>query len=207
MANLSIDKGLNLIVTIDRADGTQVYCHCTPISEAVFRKYYKILGAVYGQLLNSQGSLAGGRYAHYLLEDYAKEIYPDENDPKQAALTLDIKTGLLDEINRLTNVVYFDTEKNVWTSDPVPVARKKGVITDHELSEIVGEICFFSVVSAAAPAKMFRIMMNFNLTANEQALTSLKPMEYAATLRTSIKPADTGTSQTLPATDQLSIPS
>src|SRR6266566_2751167 len=70
---MQISRNLNLIAPLDTERGT-VYIHSTPISRAIFEKYYKVLSKTYSALYTdgyAHAAISGPRIAAMLLKDTA----------------------------------------------------------------------------------------------------------------------------------------
>jgi hypothetical protein len=72
---MQIDEQLNLIVPVDRANGTTVWIHASPISREVFQKYWLVLSKAFsGMYAEGLGSIAGPRIAALMLRRVAEEM-------------------------------------------------------------------------------------------------------------------------------------
>ena len=68
---VSIDKRLNLVVPIDRDDGTILYVHSTPLPRPVFERYVRVIAKTFAEIVTGGYSAAAGpRIAALLLNLY-----------------------------------------------------------------------------------------------------------------------------------------
>lgn len=140
---MRIDRKLNLIVPIVREAGATpaLYVHATPISREVFETYFVVMSQAFSAI-NGQGigGITGARVAHLMLERIAKASNEWEGPEG-------IKIGLMAEIRRLANVVAPDP-KGGWTTLPLQNAIDDELIDADEVSEVMGQIVFFTLASA-----------------------------------------------------------
>ena len=169
---MRLDKALNLVIPIDNDDG-RIYVHSTPVSREVFEKYFlaisKTFAAIYSEGLNV---LAGPRVAALMLRQVSKD--------------LDIDTGLIDEIRRLSNVIV--------AGKPVPleVALNQGVLSAEDYHEAEGMIVFFICVSAMHKRSLVASILAEMCGLWASGTTLSNCTEYANSLPTSIETASSG---------------
>jgi hypothetical protein len=133
-----IDKRLNLVIPVERADGFKVFVHATPVSSDLFEVYWEPVSKAFANIYSGGYSVvAGPRIAAKMLRKVSTEmgVWEGQNGVQQ---------GLVAEIHRLTNV--FAPGKRGWEMVPFDEAKKTHLDSD-EASEIEGALCFFTVAS------------------------------------------------------------
>ena len=61
---MHINRKLNLVIPIERADGSQIFTHSTPISAEVFDKYFLVIAKTFSAIYSEGlGPLGGPRVA------------------------------------------------------------------------------------------------------------------------------------------------
>lgn len=137
---MRINRNLNLVVPIERADGSQVFVHSTPISSDVFDAYFlpiaKTFSAIYSEGL---GVISGPRIADKLLRKISTDMGIWEGPGG-------VQAGLVAEIRRLTNV--FVPGKRGWEMVPFDDAKAAHTIEPDDAVEIEAALTFFTLVSA-----------------------------------------------------------
>lgn len=128
---MKINRQLNLVITLD--DG---FIHCTPISREVFERYFKIIGRAFKEMMEQFGATAGPRLAYLTLKSVAEA----SNDWD------DVRSGLINEMVRLSNVLQKTSDAG-WKMVPLDSLLTRGEIDADSISEILGELTFFTCVS------------------------------------------------------------
>jgi len=164
-----------------------VYIHSTSISRSVFEQFYLELGKVFSQCFDSINQ------AHLALS--APQLaYPALKALAIKAGTWDgaggVKFGLVNEIIRLTNVM-FSGEKG-WETIPFDIAVKRGVLNEDEEAEALSSLIFFTAISKVAPKDLKNSFLEMAGALRNWDLTSLDSMEYRNGLPISTKIDDTG---------------
>lgn len=176
---MRIDRKLNLVLPLERADGT-IYVHATPISREVFEASFllvsKTFAEIYTQGLNST---VGPRVAAMLLA----KIAADMGAPEAAA-------GLMNEIRRLANVIAPGPQG--WTTLPLQSALTEGLIGDDDAAEVENAIVFFTVASAIHRKAVLKPILQGAAELWGGQIESLNCTEYANGLSTSMPGANTG---------------
>ena len=131
---MRIDKKLNLIVPISLENGETVYCHSMPILKETFQRYSLVIAATFSKLLVNGLQSMGARIAAFALQEIAEEMGRWEG-------VHGVKEGLLNEIDRLTNVLAMGS--NGWESIPVETAISRGALDAEDYEEAKQKIVFF----------------------------------------------------------------
>lgn len=132
---MKINRALNLVIPIDGGG----YVHATPISREVFEQYFLVISKTFANIFSQGlGAIAGPRVAYLMLKKTAEDmgVWSGNNG---------VANGLINEIVRLSNVVYPD--ENGWKTLPLHTAVMKEVIDEDTFREIEGELVFFTCVS------------------------------------------------------------
>lgn len=135
---MKIDKKLNLVVPVESDEGN-AYFHSTPIQRETFQRYHFVMCAAFTRLLNAGMELTGAKVAAMTLEEVAKEMGKWDG-------AIGVEKGLMNEIERLTNVVALSDEG--WGPMPVSDAIKRDLIDEDDWWEAKQRIVFFTLVCA-----------------------------------------------------------
>jgi len=134
---MKIDRKLNLVIPIDREDGSRLYVHSSPISMAVFESYYLVMAKTFSSIYNEGlGVTAGPRIAALVLKRVADNMGVWEGETG-------VRNGLVNEMRRLTNVI--TPSENGWQTIPFKEAIDRGLIDEDEVSEVENALTFFTV--------------------------------------------------------------
>jgi len=174
---MRINQKLNLVVPFITGDDKTIYIHSSPISRDLFEQFYSELGAVF------TNCMSGMNEAHLALS--APQLaYPALKSITKKNGTWDgVKFGLVNEIIRLTNVL-FAGEKG-WESLPLEVAKKQGILDDNEESEVLSDLIFFIAISSVAPKQFRQAFLAAAGSIRNWDFTSSNSMEYMSGLQTS----------------------
>jgi hypothetical protein len=195
-----INEAMNLVVPvvsdqiIEKIDGkdtpvtsVRIWAHHAPISRAVFEANYRILSATKAEL-----SSHGPHYAMHVAPQIAALTLKDEGTKDAEARGLYDAQGnprdesapaLLAEIRRLTMVLV--PGSSGWDLIPVDTAIASGKIDAEDWSEAESAIVFFtSHWSMARKVDRARVARS-TASVVRASITSLSPMEFAASLPTS----------------------
>ena len=189
---MQIDRRLNLVLTVERADGSTLYVHSVPVRREVFSRYYMVIAQTFARIYaGGLGAIAAPRIAAMMLRDVAAE-----------AGTLDgptgVENGLFNEIKRTTTVIA--PGANGWETLPYADAVSRKLLDEDDAAEVENAVAFFIVSSAMLKRKMLP-----ELLAGMQRLwgglfTSSSCTEYAAGLPMSIGAGSTGATATASST-------
>lgn len=173
---MRIDKKLNIIIPVDTDDGT-VFVHSTPIARETFETFFMILSRTFAEIYARKlNILAGPRIAMIMLRSMATEL----------GLTTG-PSGLEDlvaEIRRLTNVAM--PGEGGWRALPLQDVIDHKLLTEDDISEVEGAVCFFILVSAMHLRREVPAILDGMTSLWDAQTTSLPFTEYIASLRQSI---------------------
>lgn len=169
---MKIDKKLNIVVEVETSEGT-VFVHSTPISRAVFEKYFLIIGKTFSAIISEGLSFVSGpRVAAMMLKKIAQDAGVWEGRDG-------IENGLMAEIRRLTNIIIPGPEG--WKTAPFQDAIDKKMIDEDDIGEVEGIITFFICASAMTrKTEILPILERMRLWG--ALVTSLNCTEYGASL-------------------------
>jgi hypothetical protein len=181
---LHIDKKLNLVVPIERDDGTVIYVHSEPLDNEVFERYFLVLSKAFA-MIYAEGLtvIAGPRVAALVLKKVAMDMGAWEGEGG-------VDHGLMNEIRRLSNVIV--PTPAGWQTMPLHNAKQDGTLTAEEVGEAEGQIAFFMLTSALNKRRQLLVIMaGVNRLWGAQTTLS-NSTEYAASLRTLTEGANIG---------------
>jgi len=148
---MRLDKKLNLIIPLEREDGTQVHIYHTPISRDIYNTYFRILNMVGTQVYANDLSFFGGPEAAFLM---LKEISENTARPDGSGNWWEgengVEKGLIEELWRKTQVL--NLSPSGWDLLPfdVAIARddkgnwRSDILSEDEAAEVCGGIVFFT---------------------------------------------------------------
>jgi hypothetical protein len=181
-----INKKLNLVITIDDASGAKIHVHSTPISREVFETFYEELGLVFTKSFGESGSVHMAISAPQLAYPALKKLCDERG-------TWDtVKSGLVNEILRLTNVIYLSDAG--WVSVPLEVAIKEEVIDEDSEREVLSSLIFFTAITFVAPKQLVKGFLDMASALRNWGVTSSNSTEYKLGLPIS---TDTEISETI----------
>ena len=198
---MKIDKKLNLVSNITREDGSIIYLHVTPFPYEVVEEYCVLLGNLFTNFIAQVGPLGSARVAAMMLRKRLRQEQEarkeDNQSPSESPKTLTI----VDEIQRLTVVIYSDGGQ--WKSVPLEVAFKQGIIDPDEYREVEGEVVFFMVSSAIQKANLIAPTVGTVIKMYDGQLTSSSVTAFRDSLQTSKPATDTQTQNAPPETSYI----
>ncbi len=190
---ISINKRLNLVIPIEREDGTTLYVHAMPIARETFETYYMVLAKTWNTFANNQlNHVSAPTIAYLTLRDVARQTQRlpgmswDEGPDGISG-----EMGLVANMVRMANVITPQTTDNTGAT-PLQIALDKGIVTEEEKHEVLNILTFFTVVSHAAPKDMGRAFLMASSQILQMPTTYSTVMEYARFLRTSTDAATIG---------------
>ena len=174
---MKLDKRLNLVLEIERADGTSAYVHHSPISREVFKQHYRFItiamASLYGEGLQP---VALSRVVYYRMLEMI------QSDKRYEA----VEMTLLAEIWRMTYVKV--AGKSGYDTIPLVEAIEKKMIDEDDEEELKNYVCFFTAASWVH-GRVERAGMYAIMTESGALTTSLGCMEWMPSSKTS-KPED-----------------
>lgn len=146
---MRISKQLNIVIPVETEKNGKIFVHSTPINRDVFDEYYRELGKVFDECFDVSNSahtmLSAPQLAYSSLKRVSKESNRWDGNGG-------VEFGLVNEIKRLTNVAISD--ENGWSSFPLDVVIKRGLIDEDERIEVLSGLIFFTCISRVAPAEI-----------------------------------------------------
>lgn len=190
---MKVDRKLNLVVPVERDDGTTVHVHATPISRETFHQHFLTMAKAFSSIYtNGLGITAGPRVAALMIRKVAADIGPNE-------LTA-VESGLMAEMKRLSSVIV--PNNGGWLPMPLDEAIAREVITADDADEVENAIAFFILASAMHKRAEAAIIVDEAVKLWSASTTSLSSTAFAGSLGTSTPPVSSGAKAT-----QSSIPS
>jgi hypothetical protein len=164
-----------------------VYIHSSSISRSVFEQFYLELGKVFSQCFDSINqahlALSAPQLAYPALKSIAQKAGNWDNNGG-------VKFGLVNEIVRLTNVIY--AGENGWETIPFDNAVKREMINEDEEAEALSSLVFFTAISKVAPKDLKSSFLEMAGALRNWELTSLDSTEFQNGLPISTKKGNTG---------------
>jgi hypothetical protein len=176
---MRVDRKLNLVLTVDRDEGV-AYVHSTPISRDVFETYFEPISVAYAEMVEKGGewmARQGPRTALLMLKKVAKRDNCWEG-------TGGVENGLMNEIMRLANIVV-PVERGGWDTVPLADAKRLGLLTDDDMSEVMNAIVFFTVCLSSMRRADAEILLTMTAGLFGAQITSSNVTEWAVSLETS----------------------
>lgn len=175
---MNIERNLNLVVPVERADGVTVYVHAAPLSSEAFDQYFDVIAKTFTVLFSGgYGVVSGPRIAAKML----RKVAESEGQPD---------SGLFAEMRRLTSVVAPGSAG--WTALPVQIALDQKMIASEDVEEAENAIAFFIVSSAMHKRKISAAIMDKAVELWSAQITSSNSTVFAASLSTSTQDVATG---------------
>jgi hypothetical protein len=198
---VKIDKKLNLVTNITREDGSIVYLHVTPFPYEVVEEHCLLLGNLFTNFISQVGGLGSARVAAMMLRKKLKREQELMDEANQQAQQAQQAPNIVDEIQRLTSVVWNDC--GAWKTASFEVAMKQGIISPDEYREVEGEVVFFMVTSAIQKAHLIAPTVGSVIGMFGGQLVSSSVTAFRDSLQTSNPPTDTQTQNAQPETSHI----
>lgn len=198
---VKIDKKLNLVTNITREDGSIVYLHVTPFPYEVVEEHCLLLGNLFTNFISQVGGLGAARVAAMMLRKKLKREQELMDEANQQAQQAQQAPTIVDEIQRLTSVVWNDG--GTWKTASFEIAMKQGIISPDEYREVEGEVVFFMVTSAIQKAHLIAPTVGSVIGMFGGQLVSLNVTAFRDSLQTSNPPTDTQTLSAQPETSHI----
>lgn len=180
MAELTIDRKLNIVLKVETAKGT-IHVHSSPIGREVFEDNFLVISRAFTAVYtNGLGPVTGPRVAALLLRDEAKKMGVWERTQQ----------SLMAEIYRLTNVVA--PGDSGWESFPFLVAKQRGVLDPDDAAEVENCIVYFTCASSIHLRAELTVATEGLSTLWNAQTTSSNVTEFMRSLPTSMPEETTG---------------
>jgi hypothetical protein len=195
---MKLDEQLNLVIPIDREDGSTIYVHAMPISREVFERYWLVMSKAFAQMYTEGlGPTVGPRVSALMLRSVAQELGQWDGPAG-------VERGLMQEIRRLANVAAPGSNgASGWQIYPLEDLVKRKVIDPDDVSQIENILVFFTLVWRLHLPRDRRIILDGAARMWSASTTSDSLSTFVDSLATSSAIASSG--ETAP--DPLSPPS
>jgi hypothetical protein len=185
MAELTIDRKLNIVLKVETAKGT-IHVHSSPIGREVFEDNFLVISRAFTAVYtNGLGPVTGPRVAALLLKEEAKKMGVWERTQQ----------SLMNEIYRLTNVIA-PTESG-WENFPFMVAKQRGILDADEAAEVENCIVYFTCASSIHLRAELAVATEGLSTLWNAQITSSNTTEYMRSLPISTQEETTGETATV----------
>lgn len=185
MPEPTINKRLNLVLSVERLDKSIVHVHSVPISREVYETHYTFITMVMSSMYSDDFSPATcSRIAYHRMRELAAR---EENRSRFG----DIDKTLLAEIWRLTNVLV--PGDRGWETVPfyevMEGANGQGPLDLDDVREVQNYICFFTAASWGHTSRgereaMYEVLTRYgaqitpsDVTVHKNSLSISKPDE------------------------------
>lgn len=187
---ISIDRKLDLVVPLERADGTKIYVHAMPISTPTFEKFYMVLAKTFSAFAeNGIVITSAPTVARLTLRHVAENTSRDGSGNWWAGDDgVGGKGGLLEDIVRMANVIDGESVR------PLKDAIMSGVLTEEDRDEVLSLLVFFTVASRVPPRSDRENLIRGMASIYNLEVTSLNVTDYQTSLKTPISEDNTGKS-------------
>ena len=186
---MRIDKKLNLVIPVDTDDGT-VFVHSTPMSREMFEAFFLIISGTFAEIYKRKLDIvAGPRIAMVMMKKVAADM--------GMASGANGAEDLVAEIRRLTNVA-IPHESKGWDTYPLQDVIDRKLLTEDDVSEVEGAVCFFILASAMHLRREIPAILDGMTSLWDAQTTSLGFTEYVTSLRTSTAEGTTETTTSSP---------
>lgn len=179
-----IDERLNLIIPVDRYDGTTIHIHATPIGREVFQKYFLVMAKAFAAIwADGLNNISGPRVAALMLREIAVNMGIWEGPEG-------VNLGLMSEIKRLANVIAPAAGR--WDIVPLDQAIQAKMVDDDDVDEIVGNLVFFSLTWHLNRRKEREYVMGTVAARLDASMSSLSLSAFVNSLPIPIATGNTG---------------
>lgn len=190
---MRIDHKLNLVIPVERDDGSTVYVHSAPIARQAFEAYFIEISRTFTAIMaGGHGSTSGPRIAALMLRKIAMDTGRWEGEGG-------VEQGFMSEVRRLSNVVA--PREGGWGLVPMQEAIDRKFFSEDDVSEVENALVFFTVASSMLRRKELEGVLEAVCGLWGARTESLNCSEFAASLTKSTPAESPGE----PAT-ALSIP-
>jgi len=126
---MKIDRKLNIIIEMDRGEGSKLFVHAAPVSREVFDAHWQMIAKAYGAIMNSDMAGFATRVAMRMIRQVAEDSGTNAD-------------ALADEIRLRATVVLQNGGK--WDTIPLQQAVSGGMLDEEEAAEVDNNIAFFT---------------------------------------------------------------
>lgn len=185
---LVIDRKLNIVVPVERSNGSKFYVHAAPIGTETFEKYFLVLAKTFSAMAESGIVITSGpSVARLTLKQIAMGTQRADNlnwwDGDDG---VGGRAGLIADIVRMSNVVDGDSIR------PLADVFNAGDIDEDDRNDVLSLLVFFTVASRVPPRADRERLIRGMASIYHLASTSLSPTDYASSLKTPISADSTG---------------
>lgn len=171
---MQINKKLNLVIPIERDDGSKVYIHSMPVPRETFEMYFRVMAKAFADIQRlGMAVMSGPKIAEISLRQTATDANVWEGDDG-------VKNGLMGEIRRLTSII-LPTPQG-WQTLPLTDAIGAELISEEDVQEAEGAIVFFILSSAMSPRSVLEINLRATTEWWGSQVTSSNVSEFARSL-------------------------
>jgi hypothetical protein len=182
--HVRINRSLNLVIPIERDDGSRVFVHTASISTDVFHAYYKPMAKALNGIYVDGTGLMAARIAHLALRAAAVELGVWDGPAG-------VERGLMANIHQLTNVLA-PAKSGGWEMIPFDEAKATAILSANEADEVEGAIVFFTLGSSLHRQAEAEKLMSGASRLWGARIESLNCTEFIRSLATSTAAASTG---------------
>lgn len=185
---LSINRKMNIVVPIEREDGSKIYIHSTPISTPTFEKYFLVLAKTFSAFAENGVVVTSAPSIARLTLKQVAESTPRTGDSSWWVGDDGVggSGGLIEDIVRMSNVI------NGEEIRPLKDHLISGSFTEEDKNEVLSLLIFFIVVSHIPPRLDRADLLRGMASIYHLGLTYSTPTDYANSLKTSTSAANTG---------------
>jgi hypothetical protein len=185
---MRIDEQLNLVIPIDRADGTTIWVHAAPIGREAFQRYWLPLSKTFALIYGEGLHLAGPRIAALSLRKVSEDMGVWDGP-------MGVARGLMPEIRRLANVVAPGDGNGAghgWQMVPYDDALRSNLLDQDDADEVEGVLVFFTLAWRLHRQKERKDLIDGLCALWGASTSSASLSEFADTLKTSTATGNTG---------------
>jgi hypothetical protein len=187
----TISRQLNLVVPVDREDGTRLHVHSQPLGYDQFKTYWLVLSKTWAEVtVQGLREISGPRVALRLLQEVA------QNTVRARGLSWwegddGVERGLVGELVRLSNVLVPAADGG-WGQTPLDTAIKQRMLGEEEADFVLGQVTFFTLTWRLADLSDRADMAAGAARLHGSSTTPSSATDYASSLRTSTAEETTG---------------
>lgn len=189
---MKIDRKLNLVIPIEREDGTKLWVHSTPVLKPTFEMYYLVLAKTFSAFAqNGLDPRSAPSVAALIMKDVARTTGRGDTNWWEGDDGIGGKAGLLAEMVRLSNCLV-STPDSGFQQIPLQSALDNKTITDEDKTEVMNQLVFFTVASLVAPKEDRPILIHGMASIYNLDCTSLNFTEWAASFKIQMQKENIG---------------